>query len=253
MKKLKYLFVIFLVNIFVTNQVMACGNYVRRYYDSSDLEKYFPFKTMENILNSDFEIVSSKWGSEYAYFFYRELLGKSFTDKEKALLLDSYKDINKPKYLKDDNKSVVNEWYKARGAITDKKVEIKQDMCDEPWSCYEKCHDDTFRVAIETLKNRKNIYNKQELKTWLKGQDDVFNYCDKKIGRSEKKKLIKNNKENQDRKEDIGFIENNFIKINQFFKSLFSIIKGNNSNSEQKELFKYDQEYQIAAKYFAAI
>ena len=266
--KLKFLIftiVGFCFIFFLSNRVFACGPFFPRYiYTPGDIEREtspFLFIDVDSFLNSNYEIVSSGWCSQSLYPVYRDLINNSLTQQEKERLSRYYKREFEEVYQQLDNAIV--SWKEARKLVTEEDVVIEAHKC-ENYSCYINCLPDAFLTAANTLRERSKIYNSEELKIWLDGQDKVFSNCGERIEGIgiAPSVLAASANESINSSKDQGllhkikeFFSSIFTKIVQWFQGLFTkkpIIPPvvPEEKISVSELLKYDQEYQQAATYF---
>ena len=248
-------------------QVLACGPFFLRYiYTPEDVEKEsnpFLFIDIDSFLNSKYEIVLSGWGPRSLYPIYRDLIGNKLTQQEKESLLRYYNQEFYDVYQQ-SNKAIAL-WKEARKLVTKEDVQVETYKC-ENYSCYTNCLPDAFLTAANTLRERSKIYNGDELKIWLDGQDKVFSNCgtpesvgfgpsvlaasaQRSINSSGNQSLSSSTKEF-------------FVKIKEFFVKIFNkiaeIIQGlfvkkpvkPDEKINTQDLLRYDREYQQAALAF---
>jgi len=243
------------------DQVLACGPFFPRYiYTPEDIEKErdpFLFVDINSFLNSNYEIILSGWDPRSLYPIYRDLINNKLSQQEKEQLLRHYNQEFYDVYQQLDE--AIASWKEARKIATKEDVEIGTYKCED-YSCYVNCLPDAFLTAANILKERSKIYNSEELKIWLEGQDKVFSNCGTPesigFGPSAFAASIQqsmNTVENQSLFSKIrNFFSKIFTKIVNFFQNLFTkkITKPEEKISTQNLLLKYDQEYQTAATYF---
>jgi len=261
---------------------LACGPFFTDYlYSPEDINRYRPLQ--DGFLDGNYGVISDGLGLEYAYPVYQDLIGKKVTQEIRNELEVIYGNGYYNVYLSGDTKtSPLEEWYKARESVTQEKSPvIKTDLC-ENWQCYENCHGDAFIVAAKTLKERMNVFTKDELRIWLAGQDRVFSFCGQPAG----SESGANNKINTANlmalvsdavKSNIAGSQNSFSgffsSIRQIFTRIFRFFRDTlkkqetvapglqgqeNAQDGEKtattgdnaELLRYDQGYQDAAAAF---
>ncbi len=256
---------IFLISTFflfflLIEPIFACGPFFPRYiYTPEEIEKEknpFIFVEINSFLNSHYQIISSGWNPQYLYPVYRELTNNKISQQEKEELSLYYHQKFFDVFQKLDQ--AITSWKEARKLVTQEDVEIETYKC-ENYSCYLNCLPDSFLNAAKTLKERSQVYNRQELKKWLEGQDHVFSNCGtpKKLSfwpsvLAASFQQLENLKEKSLLFEIQNFSLKILTKINNFFHNLFSktIIKKSEPKISSQELLKYDQEYQKGASYF---
>ncbi len=248
-------------------QALVCGPFFPRYiYTLEDIEKEsnpFLFIDMDSFFNSKYEIVLSGWGPRFLYPIYRDLVSNKLAQQEKESLLRYYNKVFYDVYQQLDE--AIASWKEVRKLVTKEDVQIEIHKC-ENYSCYTNCLPAAFLTAANTLRERSKIYNGDELKIWLDGQDKVFSNCGTPenvgFGPSVLAASIQqsmNSVENQSLFSKIRnffskiweFLLKIFTKIANFFQNLFTkkITKPEEKISAQ-DLLRYDQEYQQAASVF---
>ena len=272
--KINYLiFTLAAVFSLIGGTALACGPFFTNYiYSLEDINRYVPLQ--EGFLNGSYGVIPEGFGIEYAYPVYQDLIGKKITPETMNELEVIYKNGYYNQYMDSSTTAPVDEWYAARKLVTGEPgTLIKTDFCQN-WQCYENCHGDTFILAAETLKNRMSVFTKDQLKTWVAGQDRVFSYCGNSDSGSSGKINIANMAAsmNDAAKNNIGGIQGFFAKIfssiRHFFSQIFTFLRDvlhlNGKTVEQNQnntpangnitttdyntqLLKYDQEYQSAA------
>lgn len=248
---------VFIFIFFFSGPSEACGPFFTSYiYAPDEFDRYYPLVGHEAILNSEYGIILSNWGSEYMYPIYSDLINKKFTDKIKGALTSFYEGTYYPRNNIDD---AIKQWQEARKLVTSKEKQINAYKYDEDgYYIYANCLSSSFITAAETLEERAKIYNKEEIKEWLDGQDAVFANCGQaeELGFSSDLTAFIGNKSGSfiDFFARIyDFIKGIFAKVFLFFRNIFP---GEEKVSKQisainaSELLKYDKEYQQAAAAF---
>lgn len=264
MSKLKLaasIIVTFCFIFLLIEQVVACGPFFPSYiYTPEDIEKEnnpFNFIDIDSFLNSKYEIILSGWSPRILYPIYRDLINNKLTQQEKELLRRYY---NQEFYDIDRQlDEAIALWKEARKLVTTEGVYIETYKC-ENYSCYTNCLPGAFLTAANTLRERSKIYNNDELKIWLAGQDKVFSNCGNSGGVGFNPSILTasaqqsiNSIENQS---VFSKIRNFFSKIQNFFQRIFAqhLFSRKITKTEEKigtqDLLKYDQEYQQAALAF---
>lgn len=273
--KLFLLTTIVLALVFLSSkQASACGPFFPSYiYTPEDIEREttpFIFIDVDYFLNSNYEIISSGWCPQSLYPVYRDLSNNSLNQQEKEQLTRYY---NKEFYdIGEQLEEAIELWYEARGLVTEEVVGVSTYKC-EKYNCYINCLPDAFLTAAETLRDRVKVYNNEELKTWLEGQDEVFSNCGSKKSTGLTSPVLAasiNDSINPAKKQSLflkiqeffsrilKFFSNIFTQIANFFQKLFT--KGTvkpekeagfpQAKISSQALLKYDKEYQQAAAAF---
>ncbi len=247
----------------LTNQTFACGPFFPRYiYTPEDVEVIgnpFLFSDIDSFLNFNYGIITSGLGPRSLYVVYRSLIVSELTQQEKEQLLLYY---NQEFYdVSTQLEGAIALWKEARKLVTEKSVEIEPYKCED-YNCYVNCLPDAFLTAANTLRERSKIYNSEELKIWLEGQDKVFSNCEvpKRMG-IVSSALTASIQQSMNSSEG----QNLFSKIKEFFVGIFNKIVGTfqqlfvkkpieperpGKKISPADFLKYDQEYQAAADYF---
>lgn len=227
----------FFLFLFFSSPAFACGPFFNKYiYTPKDIDIYYPLMENKNLFDGGYGLILSNWGPEYFYPIYMELNGKKLNSEIKKELLLYY---DNEYFNYDRQERAVDEWLEARKSVAGENIEIDDYMnYKDTYSYFANCSQNAFLTAKKTLEERTKTYNEEQLKSWVKQQDEVFSNCgghfDKEIILSGKKR---------------GFL----TRISELWsniKDLFSrTTKGSKSKKElsPEELFEYDKEYQRAA------
>lgn len=133
---------------------------------------------LENFVRGDLGVLQRTYARSYLYVAYRYLTGIGLDKEEQQAVHALWKERLE---WQGDQEQWIRNWYAARfrvpgtgpGSIkgTDRKLTAYQ------W--YGNCLDDAFRSAINTLEQRiaKFGENSEEVREWIKGQDQVFANC----------------------------------------------------------------------------
>ena len=250
------------------DSAFACGPFFSNYiYTPEDITSPFLFVDIDSFLDSNYEIISAGWCPQSLYPVYRDLVNNELTQSEKEQLRRYYKGNFYNIY--EQLKEAIAVWKEARKSVMDEDVEIGIYKCED-YSCYSNCLPGAFLTAAKTLRERRRIYNAEELKIWIEGQDKVFSNCGtpKKTGIAPSflTALIWGSVGSVNIQRFFSEAREFFLKIKEFlagitakivrmFQSLFTRrpVKPEEEESVKispKDLLKYDQEYQTASAYF---
>lgn len=250
--------------LFFGYHVLACGPFFPNYIMTpEDIDGYYPLQDKESFINSsNYQIVLSKWGPEYLFYIYRDLSGDKLSPEVRKSLLTYYENrgfgTSNDWLSSDSGSSAVGEWKIARKLVVNQDVDIYTTQ-QKDFANYTNCYDDAFRIATETLKSRLKIYSKEQMKTWLAGQDAVFANCGQPAAYGVKKLPLAASIGNAVFSAFFQRIwqgtKHFFVGIGHFFKNLFVKKDVVPSSPEitsfpPEQLLKYDQEYQQAAADF---
>ncbi|MCX6789897.1 MAG: hypothetical protein NTZ42_04850 [Candidatus Gribaldobacteria bacterium] len=238
--KLKIVVIAFLLIAILGGDIVnACSFSSTNIYSTEDMDIYYPSVKSEKLSNGEYGIVGARLGLEYLYPIYLSLSGKKIPSKDMEA-----------------NQQVEDDWIKTRELFVGNNIKVDSYQSDS-YGYYTNCLSDAFSVAAKTLKERAKVYNKEELKTWINGQDAVFANC------SNSAQVYGDFSNNIKKFERLGVVQNFFRKIKVFFlsfsakiKSLFSRNKGQTSvapiakNLSSNQLLVFDMEYQEAAALF---
>lgn len=273
LKILIFALISFSFTFLLINQVFACGPFFPRYiYTPEDIEKKVSpslFIDLDSFLNSNYEIISSGWCPQSLYPVYRDLINNRVTQQEKEQLLSYYKKEFYDVYKQLDE--AISLWKETRKLVTKEDVKIGTYKC-ENYSCYINCLPDAFLIAANTLRERSKIYNEEELKIWLEGQDKVFSNCGAPegvgLGSPVLAASVQQSMNSLGNQNLFSKVKEFFAKIKEFFLRIFNkiakifqklFVKKPVKLEEKvsilekispQDLLKYDQEYQIASTYF---
>jgi hypothetical protein len=234
--------------LFLVPAVFACApDFPLQIYNDSDiLEAYKPLldgtattsANVNPVLNQQYQIITPAWGAEYLLPVYLSAENKTFTEPIKESLDFFYQDF--PYYIDapqddppEESQNIVSQWNQAAlaidGNVTDLEAVIEKS--DKRYLYYQT---EPYSRALEQLVDRESIYTPEELREWVRGQQQVF----------------------------VGMFESSqALSLNPVAKSLSwgQLIKawlqktirfpGNDSKST-KELLAADKEYQEAALAF---
>lgn len=233
-KKLLCLFFLFIVFLVITPSVLACGPFFKNYiYMPEDLDGYYPYQNHENLFNSNTGMIMSKWGPEYLYPIYMDLIGKKLSPEIETAMKPYLSDYN---YYGTVAQDADESWTSARSTVIDGilKVNPNAEFLDS-YSYIVNCTPNAFLTAKQALEERSKIYSKDQLTQWIKRQDDVFANCSKGY--------------ETDKITTVPTIGDYFSEYTEIVRGWFKkdVQTLPNKDIPPEQLLAYDQEYQKAA------
>ena len=254
----------FLLLAFVAQPVLACGSSPAVYiYNPEDINRYHPLVKEGSFFESQQSIFLNQWGAEYAYPYYRSLIGEELSAETKDQLEKLYAGSFFYDSASIPIKDAVERWQKARQSVIQESLSVATRQY-EGWQFFTNCLSDAFIVAATTLEERKSVYNEQELQEWVKGQDEVFRYCGTgdavgEMGEEQNSSVFLASVHDSSR-DLLSLPQRIFWSLGEFFGKVFQGIanlfskKSSDSTGpdfpEAGTLLAYDQQYQSAAKAF---
>lgn len=176
MQVLRALFLILLLML-QCQQATACSFYTTVYFTYST----HPDIPLAPYSKGRLGIVLRSYARSYLVVAYRYLQEKPLSAAEQQAALALWNDRMNPTYSDCENASA--EWVKARATVAglDKPAEITIDrpIAEGSYTTYCNCLPAGFRQAAVTLKERATKYGaaSEQLKQWVKAQDQVFSNC----------------------------------------------------------------------------
>jgi len=226
------------VFIFFSKKIFACApGFSIDIYESNDiLSDYYPLLEGMNpdqfqkypIFNQKFDVITPGWGSEYMLPVYIAGEGKNLSDDIKKKLSVNYsrpfRTEGEQLYREPESKDSETLPEKWKKLVNNYYEDIPDDVVIE-------CSDQILERALNDYEYRKNIFTKEDLASWIRSQNNVFNNC-AVWEIFPKEKVTK--------KQSV------FNNIINFFKNLNKTTKLP-ENITASELLKYDREYHEAA------
>lgn len=223
----------------VTGIAYACGPFFNYYiYMPEDSDTYHPLQDADTLFTSKYGLILSNWGPEYLYPIYMDLVGRKISEETKEKIVHYYAGSEPTSIYAESYKGSIGQWLDARKLILseDKKIDELASTVDG-YTYYVNCNPNAFEKAKETLEQRKQIYNQDQMVSWVKRQDDVFSKCG---GVSAKDVIL------PDHSSFLSVITDTFLKIKYLLSERLTAGRPAKQLTAD-ELFEYDKEYQEAA------
>lgn len=237
--KIFYSLIIMFTLLAVTGIAYACGPFFNYYiYMPEDSDTYHPLQDADTLFTSKYGLILSNWGPEYLYPIYMDLVGRKISEETKEKIVHYYAGSEPTSIYAESYKGSIGQWLDARKLILseDKKIDELASTVDG-YTYYVNCNPNAFEKAKETLEQRKQIYNQDQMVSWVKRQDDVFSKCG---GVSAKDVIL------PDHSSFLSVITENFFKIKYLLSKILTVRRPAKQLTAS-ELYEYDKEYQEAA------